>query len=105
MAEGLGLALTVGRLLSLEWQGLEPDRTESLMFIYDDGVLDTEGIRLAPDELRSYAFVDRLDLDRHLVPRLSRRTRAPLLAVDEGRIVEMEHGEVVVSSSAAPAPR
>ena len=39
VAEELGLRLNVGRLLCMEWQGPEPDRSESLMFIYDGGVL------------------------------------------------------------------
>lgn len=57
VAEELGLELTVGRLLCIEWQGPEPQRTESLMFIYDGGVFDKQVIRLAADELASYAFV------------------------------------------------
>lgn len=100
VAEELGLRLTVGRLLCVEWQGPEPERTESLMFIYDGGVFDTQVIQLATDELVSYAFVEPADLDHHLVPRLSRRMKAAIMAAEEGRLVEMEYGDVV---AAAPA--
>lgn len=37
IAEELGRELAIGRLLCIEWQGPEPERTESLMFIYDGG--------------------------------------------------------------------
>ena len=90
-AEELGLDLAVGRLLCLEWQGPEPGRTESL-------------IDLGQDELLSYAFVEPTELDGHLVPRLARRMRAALLALDEDRVVEMEHGDVVATPPAAVRP-
>ena len=97
LAEELGLDLPVGRMLVMEWQGPEPDRSESLMFLYDGGVLDLQVIALAGYELKSYAFVDPTDLDRYLVERLSRRMRAALTALDDERLVEMEHGAIVPS--------
>lgn len=97
--EELGLQLPIGRLLVIEWQGPEPERTESLMFLYDAGVLDTQIVALATDELRSYAFVASDDLDQYLVERLSRRMRAALRAVAENRLVEMESGIVVTTGS------
>lgn len=95
LSEELGVDLRVGRLLVMEWQGPEPERTESVMFLYDGGVLDGERIALAEDELRSYAFVAADDLGDHLVERLARRMRAGLLALNEERFVEMEDGAVV----------
>src|SRR5690242_9638520 len=35
LLEELGLDLSLGRLLVMEWQGPEPERTESLMFVFD----------------------------------------------------------------------
>jgi ADP-ribose pyrophosphatase YjhB (NUDIX family) len=90
--EELGCDLAIGRLLCIEWQGPEPDRTESMMFVYDGGELGTETIQLPADELSSIAFVSGDDLDTFMVERLARRTRAALRAVDEGRLVELEHG-------------
>lgn len=96
VGEELGLALDVGRLLCLEWQGPEPGLTESVMLVYDGGVLaDGSGIRLPAHELRSFRFVEAEELDALLVPRLSRRVRAALGAQDAGTVVELENGRVV----------
>jgi hypothetical protein len=43
------------------------------------------------------------DLDTFMVPRLARRVRAALRALDEERVVELEHGEYV--EFPAPASR
>lgn len=91
--EELGLRRAVGRLLCLEWQGPEPDSSESLMFIYDGGVLsDPSTIRLAADELASFRFVHPDDMDTLMVARLPRRIRAALRALTDGTVVEMENG-------------
>lgn len=104
VAEELGLTLSLGRMLCMEWQGPEPDRTESLMFIYDGGIADDRLIRLATDELAGYGFVAAPDLDGYLRPRLARRMRAALVGLDEGRLVEMEHGTVVPATAAFVVP-
>jgi 8-oxo-dGTP pyrophosphatase MutT (NUDIX family) len=91
--EELGLRREVGRLLCLEWQGPEPDRTESLMFVYDGGVLaDPSRIRLPADELASFRFVEPDELDALLVERLARRVRAALSALADGSVAELEDG-------------
>ncbi len=96
LAEELGLSLTVGRLLCLEWQGPEPDRTESVMLVFDGGVLPEDArIRLPADELASHRFVRADALDELMSARLARRTRAAVQAVTEGRVVELEHGIAV----------
>ena len=93
MAEELGLGLQVGRLLCFEWQGPEPGRTESLMFVYDGGVLPgAAAIRLAADELVSFRFVGAEDLDGLMSERLARRVRAALSAIESDTMVELEHG-------------
>lgn len=91
--EELGIKIDIGRLLCLEWQGPEPDRTESLMFIYDGGsIADSSQFKLPSEELLSYRFVHPSELDEYLLPRLSRRLRAALLALESGIVVELEHG-------------
>ena len=91
--EELGLRRGVGRLLCMEWQGPEPDRSESLMFIYDGGVLsDWSAIRLSTDELASFRFVEPVDLDTLVVERLARRIRAALTALTLGTVAELEDG-------------
>jgi 8-oxo-dGTP diphosphatase len=98
LAEELGFEVQIGRMLVMEWQGPEPERTESLMFIYDGGICAPEDISLAADELASYAFVEPENLGQYLVPRLARRMRAALVAADEDRFVEMERGLIVHSA-------
>ena len=93
LAEELGLDLQPGRLLVLEWQGPELDRTESLMLLYDGGVIDQ--LTLPQQELEACVFVAPADLDVHLVPRLARRLRAALVGLAGGRLVEMEDGRVL----------
>ena len=96
LEEELGLRREVGRLLCLEWQGPEPDRTESLMLVYDGGlVADPSTIRLAADELASYRFVEVGELDALLVERLARRVHAALGALAGGGVAELEHGVLV----------
>jgi 8-oxo-dGTP pyrophosphatase MutT (NUDIX family) len=91
--EELGLRLEVGRLLCIEWQGPEPDRSESLMLVYDGGALaDTSGIVLPPDELASYRFVEADELATLTVPRLVRRIEASLEALANGSVAELEDG-------------
>ena len=104
LAEELGLEVQLGRMLVMEWQGPEPDRTESLMFIYDGGVCAPESIRLSADELASCAFVEPNELDHYLVPRLARRLRAAVVAAEERRLVEMECGAVVTPGARRAAP-
>lgn len=93
VAEELGLDLPVGPMLCFEWQGPEPERTESLMIVFDGGVLP-EGaqITLPADELASYRFVAAAELPMLMAERTARRTLAALRALDEGRLVELEHG-------------
>jgi 8-oxo-dGTP pyrophosphatase MutT (NUDIX family) len=102
VAEELGLRLVVGRLLCIEWQGPEPDRTESLMFIYDGGVLGSQHLELPAHELKSYAFLNADELDTVMAPRLARRVRAALQALSEGRVGELEHGVQVEAHPPTP---
>jgi len=86
-------------MLCMEWEGPEPDRTDSLMFRYDGAVIEAEAIRLAPDELRDHQFVAETDLDDYLAERLARRVRAALTALREDCLVKMEHGHVVLRAA------
>jgi 8-oxo-dGTP diphosphatase len=100
LREELGLALEPGRLLCLEWQHAEDDRTESLMFVYDGGVLPPDAVlRLPAGELASYRFVPVGELGDVTVERLARRVRAALRALGTGTVVELESGHE------PPAPR
>jgi ADP-ribose pyrophosphatase YjhB (NUDIX family) len=94
--EELGVAVPVGRMLCIEWQGVEPDRSESLMFIYDGGVLVAPPAFILPEaELNSYRFIEPAGLDDLMAPRGARRVRAALIALEERRLVELEHGSLL----------
>ncbi|HEX4700186.1 MAG TPA: NUDIX hydrolase [Actinomycetes bacterium] len=91
--EELGLDLAVGRLLVFEWQPPARDRTESLLFVYDGGVLPPDAeVTLPADELRSYRFVALDDCDALVSPRLGGRLRAAMTALTQGVLVELESG-------------
>jgi 8-oxo-dGTP pyrophosphatase MutT (NUDIX family) len=80
VAEELGLDLPPGRLLVVDYREPEPGRRgDALRFVFDGGVLRPEqvaAIRLPPDELSAFRFVDPADLDEYVIPVLARRLRA-----------------------------
>jgi 8-oxo-dGTP pyrophosphatase MutT (NUDIX family) len=93
--EELGVQLAVGRLLCVEWQPPEPDRTESLMWIYDGGVVTPDVVAkfaLPTDELVSYRFCSPAQVRERMSLRLSRRVEAAMLGLTENRVVELEAG-------------
>ena len=94
--EELGLDLPTGRLLVLEHQIEPAPRGDSLMFVYDGGVIDdASSITLQASELLSFRFVPVDQLERITTERLSRRVRQALAARESGRFVEMVNGEAV----------
>jgi 8-oxo-dGTP diphosphatase len=79
--EELGLEIAPGRLLVVEHQHAAPDRTESVMFVFDGGVARDDlldRVRLPASELRSCRFVPASELDAFTSPRLGRRLSAAL---------------------------
>ena len=110
-AEEIGVELAVGRLLCVEWQEPEPDRSESIMWIYDGGVLAAElaeRITLPPDELASYRFCTPDEVRERMSLRLSRRVEAAVIALSENRLLELEAGsprEPVARAAGDARPR
>lgn len=91
--EELGLDVAVGRLLVIEHQCDGGHRGDSIMFIYDCGVLPSDvEIQLPSNELRSFRFVEESSLEEVAVERLSRRLRSALLARAEERLIELVQG-------------
>lgn len=91
--EELGIDLTVGRLLVAEHQTDHGYRGDSIMFIYDSGVLaDSSAIRLAEAEVKSFRFVPTQDLASLTTPKLARRLTYAVTARAEGIVVELENG-------------
>jgi len=93
--EELGLALSLGRLLCIDWIPSRLSETEGVMLIYDGGLIDGDTaatIQLPGAELSDHRFVN-LDLTRGLVSgRMERRLRAALTARHEGTVAELRNG-------------
>jgi 8-oxo-dGTP pyrophosphatase MutT (NUDIX family) len=93
LREELGWPIEPGRLLCWEWQPAEADRNESMMFVYDGGLLPPDAVlRLPPGELAAYRFVPVTELGEVTVERLARRVRAALRALETGTVIELESG-------------
>ena len=92
--EELGLDVPVGRLLVLDHQTDGGERGDSVMFVYDGGVLDESKLQVGPtDEGRGVALVEPLRLDDVTIPRLANRIRHALAARATGGVVEVVLGE------------
>lgn len=91
--EELGLEIAVGRLLVIEHQTGLGERGDSIMMIYDGGVLGPEDqVRLPVDELRSYSYMPADELTSRMGFRLANRLRLALAARSAGTTVELENG-------------
>lgn len=97
--EELGLSVTPGRLLVVDWVPPGTGHTEGVMFVYDGGLLDatrTVEIRLPAEELRGWAWSTLAEAQQRLSPLLARRAGAALEAVTGGVTVYLENGTRVV---------
>ncbi|TQR82607.1 NUDIX hydrolase [Mycobacterium hodleri] len=99
--EELGVDVRVGRLLVLDHQTDGGDRGDSVMFVYDGGVVDESALGNVPadDEGRGVVLVDPSDLDRVTISRLANRIRSARAARETGGVVEAVNGEIRTSQS------
>jgi 8-oxo-dGTP pyrophosphatase MutT (NUDIX family) len=98
LKEELGLSVTPGRLLVVDWVPPREGRTEGVMFVYDGGVLDPAralDIRLPADELRSWAWSTVAEARQRLSALLARRADAAVQAASAGITVYLENGNRV----------
>lgn len=94
ITEELGLTRAPGRLLVVDWAP-HPQWGDRVLFVFDGGTLtrsDIAAIRLQPEELDSYEFLNPPDALDRLIPRLRRRVAAALRARAENRTLYLEHG-------------
>ncbi|MFI6166955.1 NUDIX domain-containing protein [Nocardia sp. NPDC051052] len=96
--EELGLAVSIGRLLVLDW--VPPGRypTDGVMLVFDGGVLSAEraaAISLPAQELRSWSWCDAAASAQRLPAGLARRVGAASRARAEGNTAYLEDGFVV----------
>lgn len=93
--EELGLSVTPGRLLVVDWVPPRPGRTEGVMFVFDGGQVRAEAaarIQVPPDELRGWAWCTAAEADERLSPLLARRTVAALAAALDGTTAYLHDG-------------
>lgn len=94
--EELGLVMSPGRLLVVDWVSPRAGRTEGVMFVYDGGVLAVEttaNLPLPTDELRSRAWCTLAKAQQRLSPLLARRAAAALQATAGAVTYYLEDGE------------
>jgi len=99
LREEFGVDVEPGRLLVVDYQHPEPDRTESMMFVFDGGTVDgawTDRIVLDTHELRSWRFMPPARLDQLASARLCRRLEHALEAVAVGQPRYLENGAAVI---------
>ncbi len=100
ITEEIGLSRKVNRLLVVDYNNYPDDKTktESLMFVFDGGVLsddDIAQIRLQESELLGYQFFAPDELPDALQPVLARRIRMAVLQRDMNGAVYLENQEVI----------
>jgi 8-oxo-dGTP pyrophosphatase MutT (NUDIX family) len=95
LREELGLEVTVGRLLCVDWVSPQGPWDDLLNFIFDGGILGSEAIsslRLVDDELRAFEFCDEKRAIERLRPYVWRRVSAALDALETGLASYLQDG-------------
>ena len=95
IAEELGLNLELGRLLVMNYSSPSTERTESLSFIFDGGILEPEliaQIRLPRSELEPFRFVAVKELPTLLISASARRVICAFDALEAGETWYLEDG-------------
>jgi 8-oxo-dGTP diphosphatase len=96
--EELGLSVSPGRLLVVDWVPPRSGRTEGVMFVYDGGLLspaETTEIRLPADELKGWAWCNLVEVRQRMTQLLSRRVEAAVQARTDGGTAYLESGQRV----------
>jgi 8-oxo-dGTP pyrophosphatase MutT (NUDIX family) len=98
LKEELGLRVSPGPLLVVDWVPPQPDRTEGLMTVFDGGTLtpeQTARIQLPAEELRSWAWCTEPEAGQRLSALLARRVAAAVRARTENTVAYLENGYFV----------
>ncbi|EFL09132.1 predicted protein [Streptomyces sp. AA4] len=93
--EELGIDVTVGRLLVVDWLPTHGVWRDSVQFVFDGGVLSRDqigAIRLASDELSRFEFLALESAQSQLRPSKARRIALAHQAVSAGETVYGEFG-------------
>lgn len=98
LKEELGLSVSPGRLLVVDWVPPRAGRTEGVMFVFDGGVLSSTRaaeIVLPPEELAGWAWCTPAEARDRLSELLARRVEAALRARGNGGAAYLEFGHHV----------
>ena len=90
--EELGVDIQVGRLLVIDHQVDGGDRGNSVMFVYDGGIVEESVLRAVPTDEGRGVVVDPRDLLDATTPRLAARIGHALNARETWDVVEMVNG-------------
>jgi 8-oxo-dGTP pyrophosphatase MutT (NUDIX family) len=96
--EELGLSVSPGRLLVVDWVPPRPGRTEGVMFVFDGGGLSgtqTAEIVVPPEELAGWAWCTLAAARERLSELLARRVEAALRARSDHNTAYLESGHRV----------
>ncbi|MFD1935168.1 NUDIX domain-containing protein [Nonomuraea mangrovi] len=95
LKEELGLDLEIGRLLVVDWVPPHGPWDDSLMFIFDGGILGREQIgemRTVDQELASHRFATQGEMKHLLRPYVLDRAQSALEALQAGHATYLTHG-------------
>jgi 8-oxo-dGTP diphosphatase len=103
VAEELGLQITPGPLLTIDWVPPDEIRPRPIVhFIFDGGELDDDvPIELQDEELDDYRFVEPGDLDSYLPPVIAARVAAALRSRATGGAAYLPHPPGVTGAAAS----
>jgi 8-oxo-dGTP pyrophosphatase MutT (NUDIX family) len=96
--EELGIEFTGGRLLVIDWVSPHGPWDDSLVFVFDGGVLTADQrarIQLRDDELNEYRYCAPQQLSELLRPYVWQRTERALAALADGRVSYLHDGLTV----------
>ncbi|MFG2014697.1 NUDIX domain-containing protein [Actinomadura geliboluensis] len=95
LKEELNLDLRPGQLLCIDWVPPHGPWDDSIMFIFDGGILDGSQIAnlsLNDDELKAFIFCTKNEAAKRLRPYVWRRTHAALSGLQEGKTLYLQEG-------------
>jgi 8-oxo-dGTP pyrophosphatase MutT (NUDIX family) len=87
LAEELGIAVTAGRLLLLDWVGPHGPWDDQLIFVFDGGILSAAqlgSIRICDPEISEFTFVELAEAMTMLRPDIARRLARVHVALVDG---------------------
>lgn len=107
VTEDLGLDIQIGALLCVDWVSPHGPWDDSLMFIFDGGVLSDDqigGITLLDGELAAFEFCSAAEASKRLRTYLFARLTAALDALTTGRVMYRHDGRSPYPEGLAGGP-